>query len=233
MSARSRLLAVVIALLAPGLALGRWMTSVGDASASVRAPELSAEIGPWRLERETRLSAEHFAMLEPDAHLWRLYQAPGRSPIWAYVALYAGRSGYEAGAHDPEVCYPAQGWEIVGSHDIGIEPAGDRRFHAKLLDAHQGSFEQKVLYWFQPARRWPASPTLEQLARILDAMAGRPQYAFVRLAAPGGADTSAEADLSEFAARIAWPVRAALGADDEGGPAEAATPARAAEPPTR
>jgi EpsI family protein len=212
MSARARLLAVAVALLVPGLALGHWMASVGVESAPVRAPQLAARVGPWTLVREERLSAEHFAMLEPDAYLWRLYEAPGRHPIWAYVALYGGRAGYEAGAHDPEVCYPAQGWEIVGVRDASVPLANGERLRAKLLDAQQGAREQEVLFWFQPAQRWPGRASLEQLERVLDAVAGRPQYAFVRLAAPVDEGDTAEADLAEFAARIAWPIRDALDA---------------------
>jgi EpsI family protein len=218
MSVRARLLAVLLALLLPGVALLRWMASVGPSSTPLRPPELSATIGPWTLETETQLSVEHFAMLEPDAYLWRLYQAPGRSPIWVYVAVYGGRAGYEAGAHDPEVCYPAQGWEIVGAHDVDIPlahavGADGGTLRAKLLDAQQGNLGQAVVYWFQPAQRWPRSATTEQVARLFDAMAGRPQYAFVRLAAPVTPGLRAEADITEFAAQIAWPIRDALSAE--------------------
>jgi hypothetical protein len=75
-----------------------------------------------------------------------------------------------------------------------------------------------VLYWFQPAGRWPGGAAVEQLLRIFDAIAGRPQYAFVRLSAPGRSDLEPTADLADFAARIAGSVRDALG-----GAARAAT----------
>jgi hypothetical protein len=79
-----------------------------------------------------------------------------------------------------------------------------------------------VLHWFQPAARWPASAAVEQLARIFDAVAGRPQYAFVRLStrmqAVGPLET--ERELADFAAQIASPVRDALG----GGANEGALP---------
>jgi hypothetical protein len=89
---------------------------------------------------------------------------------------------------------------------------------ARLLAAHRGSAKQSVLYWFQPAGRWPAGAAVEQLARVFDAVAGRPQYAFVRLAAPGDASLDDERDLAEFAAQIARPIRAALEAADRGSP---------------
>jgi len=218
MRVRARLAAAALAFLVPALALARWQSAVGTAKAAIGPPPLPDAIGPWVLVEEQRLSTEHFAMLTPDAHVWRLYAAEGRAPIWAYVAVYAGRAGYEAGAHDPEVCYPAQGWEILGSRPFRVSLAEDEVLRARLLAAHRGSARQSVLYWFQPAGRWPADAALEQLARVLDAVAGRPQYAFVRLAAPADASLDAEPDLAEFAARIAPPIRAALEADDGGAP---------------
>jgi EpsI family protein len=208
MKTRARLLATVVALLLPALVQARW--ALGGAAASpVAAPVFPQAIGPWVVAEEQHLSEEHRAMLTPDAHVWRRYAAPGRSAIWVYVAAYGGRSGYEGGAHDPEVCYPAQGWEIVNARDIEV-PLERATLRAKLLEAHLGSYQQKVLYWFQPAARWPQGAAVEQLVRIVDAVANRPQYAFVRLSAPEGEAHDAVADLAEFAARIAWPVRNGL-----------------------
>ena len=213
MRVRARLAAAAFAFLVPALALTRWQAAGGTAKAAIGLPPLPDAIGPWALVEEQRLSAEHFAMLTPDAHVWRLYAAEGRAPIWAYVAVYAGRAGYEAGAHDPEVCYPAQGWEILGSRPSRVSLAEGAVLRARLLAAHRGSARQSVLYWFQPAGRWPADAAVEQLARVLDAVAGRSQYAFVRLAAPADASLDGERDLAEFAAYIARPIRAALEAE--------------------
>jgi len=210
MSARLRLAAAALAFLAPVLLLTRWQAAAGTSRAAIGPPPLPDAIGPWALVEEERLSAEHFAMLTPDSYVWRLYEAEGRAPIWAYVAVYAGRAGYDAGAHDPEVCYPAQGWEILDSRPVSVSLARGEVLRARHLAAHRGSARQSVLYWFQPAARWPVDAAVEQLARVLDAVAGRPQYAFVRLAAPADRDLDGERDLAEFAARIAGPIRAAL-----------------------
>jgi EpsI family protein len=211
MKTRGRLFATLLALLVPVLVQARWIAGEGTGPPAT-VPMLPEAIGPWVVVDEQRLSEQHQAMLTPDAHVWRLYEAPERSPIWIYVAAYGGRTGYDGGAHDPEVCYPAQGWEIVASRDVEV-PLERATLRAKLLEAHQAGHEQKVLYWFQPAARWPRGAALEQLARILDAVANRPQYAFVRLAAPAVEGFDATADLAEFAAQIAWPVRSGLEGD--------------------
>ncbi len=209
MNVRGRLIAIQLALIVPGLLLGVWMNGAASRASDVSMPALPKQIGVWTQVLEQKLQPEHFKMLQPDAYLARLYEAPGRAPIGIYVGLYGGRAHYGKGAHDPNVCYPAHGWEIVGTKSVNINPPGARSFAATQLTAHLGSETQFVLYWFQPAHRWPLARAAEELARAFDAVRGSPQYAFVRIVALRPAPTT-ERDLVDFASRIAWPVRKAL-----------------------
>jgi len=219
MRVRVRLAAAAIGFLLPGLALARWTASSASTAAVVRLPTLPESIAGWTLSGESHISDIEMAIIRPDAHIVRWYQAPDRSPILLYVGLYGGRAGYDAGAHDPEVCYPAQGWQILGSRSVEVPLANGESLHAKLLDVHLGTDRQAVLYWFQPAARWPATAAIDQFLRILDAIAGRPQYAFVRLSIPaGGSAAEPERDLAAFAEEIAWPVREALDGSHPTGP---------------
>jgi EpsI family protein len=218
MTLRLRLAAVAIALLIPALVLGRWLLVTGTATPTVATPSLPHQVGPWRATTEDRLDAEVLAIIEPDAHVLQLYEAPGRTPIWVYVGVYGGRASYGKGAHDPEVCYPAQGWEILRTESLDVPLADAERLRTRRLEAHLGSDKETVLYWFQPAHRWPAPTAAEELLRVLDAVQGRPQYAFVRLSGPTDGSPAAARDLAEFAAEIAAPIRALLeeiGSDPE------------------
>ena len=210
---RSRLLlaGTLVALLLPALVLARWFVAQrASASASVAwAVELPERIGAWRVTHEERLDPEVWAKIQPDAHLVRRYEAPDRLPIHVYVGLYGGRAAYGKGAHEPEVCYPASGWEVVSSRSVEVPIDASQRLVATQLDLQQGHLEQVALYWFQPAERWPVAYVPEQVLLVLDALAGRPQYAFVRLSAPSARGGTVE-DLSAFASGISWPVRRAL-----------------------
>ena len=83
--------------------------------------------------------------------------------------------------HDPTVCYPAQGWDVVGLRDRALPLPGGEELLGHFLRATQGPSEELVLYWFQPPERWPASTKLEPWLRALDGLAGRSRYAFIRL----------------------------------------------------
>jgi EpsI family protein len=212
MSARVRLAAVALALLLPALVLGRWLLVTSAPTPDVPALTLPDRVGPWRATAENRLEARILAQIDPDAYLMRRYDAPGRTPIWLYVGIYAGRAGHGKGAHDPEVCYPAQGWEIMQSESFEVTLGDSDRdtLFTKRLEAHRGPAKESVLYWFQPANRWPARAAVEELMRVLDAARGRPQYAFVRVSGPTDGSSTTIGDLAEFAAESAASIRDAV-----------------------
>jgi len=213
---RGRLAAVALALLLPGLFLLRWWLAVlpQPDSSDVALP---AAMGPWSVVQEEELDAVALAELQPSAYVARRYAAPGKTRIGLYVGFYSGRAGITKRPHLPEVCYPSQGWEAIGSQAIEVPVSKADSLPATLLDMRRGTATELVLYWFQPAGRWPGSVAVEQLMFVFDAVAGRPQYAFVRLVAavPSGSVRSRAArDLIDLATEVAWPVRTALSPKD-------------------
>lgn len=211
MTVRGRLVRVLLALLLPGLVLARWSAAVDPGRAPGAAIALPTRVGAWSAAEERRLDPDAFALIEPDAYAYRRYRAPGRTPIWVYAALYGGRASYGKGAHDPQVCYPAQGWEILDQRSLELSVGGSR-MRTNEVRVHKGLHQEDVLYWFQPAGRWPAGGAVEQLMRVYDALAGRPQYAFVRLSGPRDPSGTASPrdDLRDFARRIAPAIREQL-----------------------
>ena len=210
MRARTRLATSLAAVLVPALLLGSWTQARRTDDTRVPTLRIPERIGPWTSVAEDALNEAALGQIRPDAYRLRAYAAPGRAPIWLYVGLYGGRGGGAKGAHDPEVCYPAQGWEILQSGPRAIVLEDFAVVHAAALRVHHQRRRQSVLYWFQPAGRWPEPPALDQLYRVFDALVGRPQYAFVRLSAGEDDAGQADADLAEFAALAAPSLRAAV-----------------------
>jgi EpsI family protein len=215
MSRRSLLVATLLALLLPGAVLARWVQEPGSQTPFPEVPDLPREVGPWQATRQRLLEDDVLEMIEPTSYLLQLYEAPGRTPIWLYIGVYAGRAGYGKGAHDPEVCYPAQGWEIQRSERFGVPIDEGGTLRTKHIEARRGAAMETVFYWFQPAKRWPAPDASEQLLRVVDAVAGYPQYAFIRLSGPTDGGPEAKRDLTEFAAKIALPIRTVVDNEPE------------------
>lgn len=215
MSRSARLVLVSAALLLP-IATHHLIAVRATAVRRFDLGHIPTSLGSLELASEAELPADVLAMISPDAYTMRLYTDEKGPGIWAYLAFYSG-SGSKA-AHDPEVCYPAQGWDIARLRSREVTLADGKSLSAKLLAATLGPQEELVLYWFQPAGRWPRRTPVELALRGIDALEGRSQYAFVRLSTRiASADrdqrSAAEARLVEAARALAPAVRAAV---DEG-----------------
>ncbi len=209
---RLRLVLVLVFVSLPLLAAR--VVDLRDATArTFDASALPDPLASHRLVREHPIEPEVLSMLAPESYTMRLYSDGRGSSVWLYFAIYSGTDS--TGAHDPAVCYPAQGWETHAPEERGIELPGGERLAAKAMGATLGGKEERVLYWFQPAARWPVSTPREQLLRILDGFSGRLQYGFVRLStqvtAPGDeVRRLADARLAEVAVALAPAVRQAV-----------------------
>jgi len=176
--AYARLALVAVALLLPLAAL----VLVAERAQQQRAPfdgTMPDELGGWKAARDHRLDEEAAEMLAPEAYSMRLYAAEDQPPIWIYAAFYRGIGSI--GAHDPLICYPAQGWTITERREVPLELGPAKSFPAWFMRTELSGTEELVLYWFQPARRWPASELHEPVARAFDRLAGHTEYAFIRL----------------------------------------------------
>jgi EpsI family protein len=127
---------------------------------------------------DSELDEVAFKEVAPSAYLMRSF-SDGKTEALAYVAFYTGFSS--SGAHNPEVCYPAQGFDLGEVRDVAVELNDGSRLWAKIFRARQGAYEEVVLHWFQPLGRWPSTPYLEPWLRMLQAFGGRKAYAFVRV----------------------------------------------------
>ncbi len=163
------------------------------------ARALPERLGEHRLIREQELVSDVATMLAPASYTMRLYSDDRDSSVWLYFAIYSGSGS--TGAHDPAVCYPAQGWDASAPTESELTTEDGERIVVKSMQAALGGREERVLYWFQPAARWPTSSPREQILRMLDGLAGRAQYGFVRLSTQ--IDPSNEAARREADARLA------------------------------
>jgi EpsI family protein len=213
---RVRLVLVLLFALLPLAAAGVWRTRAprAVALAETRIPDV---LDGHRLQAEERLGDDVLAMLVPDWYAMRLYGDAAGGSAWVYVALYSGIDA-STGAHDPAVCYPAQGWEASPAAETELALGAAPEPVVKVLAATQGGREELVLYWFQPAHRWPARGPRELFLRMFDRLRGRSEYAFVRLSTqidrydPGSRE-KAEARLRSIAGELAPWVRSLVSGD--------------------
>ncbi len=208
-------LALVLAFVSLPLVAARVVELRAGTPHDWDARALPEQIAAHRLVREQPLDAEVESMLEPESYTMRRYEH-GDSAVWVYFAIYSGTDS--TGAHDPAVCYPAQGWDAGAPEERPLALPDGENMAVRAMAATLGGREERVLYWFQPAARWPTFTPREQVERIVDGFAGRSQYGFVRLSTQVRGATpeeraAADAKLAKIALELAPAVRRAV-ADD-------------------
>lgn len=211
MSRRLRLVLVSAALLVPLATQWAWTRPSPDTRFTLE--RIPAQLGSLTFAGEEDLPADVLAQISPDAHTMRLYRDAHGQSVWAYLAFYSGAG--TKGAHDPQVCYPANGWDIATLRTREVTLPDGTSLAGKLLAATMGSQEELVLYWFQPVGRWPRTSPIELALRGIDALGGRSRYAFVRLSTRIAGDDpvlhrAAESLLVESARELAPAVRATV-----------------------
>ena len=149
---RLRLLASFVLLLATALTLG-WLRYEGSHSRGLLAQfPLPPRIDRWVAAQDKEFDEQVLSEIDADSYAMRFYQAGGDTGVWVYVGMYGGRSGYARGAHDPEVCFPAQGSRGGSQFVICGRPPRRRPDpqQAPPGAAHQRGADRAVLV---PARR--------------------------------------------------------------------------------
>jgi EpsI family protein len=206
---RLRLVALVVILLAPLAMLAPRQTALlpGLRDAVPRS------VGPYTATSEETLDAEIAAQVRANEYALRDYAAPNLPGISLYVAFYGTLRALGAGAHDPRLCYPAQGWEVLHSEETRIRLADGSELRLDLMISQLESEQQIVLFWVQPASRWPADPGVEQVLGLADAVRGDDRYAFVRVSAVWTGRGSDDAFVRAFARELAPAIRTLLRAD--------------------
>lgn len=102
--------------------------------------------------------------------LSRTYIGPGGVRIMLSVA-YGGDQSDATRAHRPEVCYPAQGFQILRSGSSAY-PVGQGSLRVRQLVAKQGGRVEPISYWIVVGERLTLSGTEQKLAQLRYTMSG-------------------------------------------------------------
>ncbi|MBK8230350.1 MAG: EpsI family protein [Candidatus Eisenbacteria bacterium] len=183
------LLAAYVLLLPPGTAGETHLAS------------LPAEIAGFR---STDLELEQAVLddLNPDGILVRRYERAGVPPVWLVIVYFENA---RLGAHDPELCYRSQGFEVGNRPDATLT-TGLGPVPCRVFDAVRGERNELVNYfWYTAGRR-----ALAEVKTFRDEMffqglkSNRSFGAFVRISTLVEGDRAvSEAVLNRFVQELA------------------------------
>ncbi len=143
---------------------------------------IPAQFGDWKQE-ETIASL----VISPDVQsqldkiygqtLTRTYRNGANARVMLSIA-YGGDQSYSAQVHRPEMCYPAQGFE-VGNMIKGFIDIGDARLPVMKLVATLGPRVEPITYWVMIGDSAVRGNFEQHLARLRYGLSGKVPYGLV------------------------------------------------------
>ncbi len=189
-----------------GLALRPSTTAAQKGAAIALGPMVPTSFGDW-----TELPNQAVAVVNPQTQqiLDRLYSQ-------TLVRTYANRNGYRImlslaygddqrgglAAHKPEVCYPAQGFQLGRVMD-GVLPTRYGSIEVRRLTTHQGTRNEPVTYWLTVGDQVVRSSLDRRIAEVRVGLTGQvPDGLLFRVSSIDTDEARAFAIQQQFAAAM-------------------------------
>lgn len=129
-----------------------------------------SEFGDWRVDSSMPvqlISPDTAALLSKiyNQTLSRTYVNVRGQRIMLSVA-YGGDQSDATRAHRPEVCYPAQGFQVVSMSDGVLQLGSQIELPVRRLVTRLGNRNEPVTYWIVVGERVALSGTQQKLAQL-------------------------------------------------------------------
>ena len=171
---RTRLRAVlVLGLMVLTAALGHWGKPTVYMTDKLGKPNLEtlfpSSFGDWKIDSRAAMvqpSPETLALLNSiyNQTLTRTYVNSAGDRMMLSVA-YGGDQSDGTRAHVPEVCYPAQGFQITANATDKLQ-LGNRTVPVRQLMSNYGQRYEPVTYWLVVGDQVTTSRTDQKLAQL-------------------------------------------------------------------
>jgi EpsI family protein len=135
-----------------------------------------------------------------DTRLLRVYRKGDGPPVILYVGFF-GELATILDVHTPELCYPAEGWEILRSGKSSAGSFRGRQIQAKEILVDKAGNRRLVVWWYNAGSR-PIETRIRHVYAMLamSVITGRTDGSMIRLETPVGSDGEAAAEkrVGEF-----------------------------------
>jgi EpsI family protein len=167
---------VLMACAVAGAHLWRPTAHLADSRAKVDLEQMFPRaFGDWKMDAlPVQLVAPDVAQLLASIYsqtLSRTYVNSQGQRIMLSVA-YGGDQSDATRAHRPEVCYPAQGFQIVASRSGSVPTSVGGSIPVRQLVAKMGSRVEPITFWITVGDSTTVSGTEQKLAQLRYSMRG-------------------------------------------------------------
>lgn len=156
--------------------------------------EALAEVDGWKAGPSLPFDKVVVESLALDDYLNRVYRK-GNKSVSLYIGYYL-TSGKVGASHDPLVCFPGQGWDVLdqdsGSIKIG-EGANPTVSYSVMKVKRGAEASQIILYWFQSYQAANPNTLLQKITTVMQKFTdAKEDNAFVRLSCAAAEKSESE-----------------------------------------
>ncbi len=178
-AARVKALAALLLMVAAFVAGEAWRPTrnLSDVQAKVDLETMFPKtFGDWAVDTRQPVqlvSPDTQALLDKlyNQVLTRTYVNQRNGQRIMLSVAYGGDQSDGTRAHRPEVCYPAQGFEVVANHESRLRAEG-QAIRVRQLVARQGGRIEPISYWVTVGDRIALGPGEQKLAQLRFGIAG-------------------------------------------------------------
>jgi EpsI family protein len=149
---------------------------------AVKPPEFSLEniiperFGDWQMDNQANQSVvnpqtQAFLQTLYSQTLSRVFVNPKGRRIMLSLA-YGADQNHDNQIHKPEVCYPAQGFQIIRKYNVMIR-AGNLELPAMRVETQSGGRYEPVTYWIRMGDTLVRGAIEQNLARVRAGLNGK------------------------------------------------------------
>lgn len=163
---RNSYLAVILIFIAGVVYLDFIYTPKDRSYVAGRLKEFPAELENLHFVRDIIMDKNVVTTLDPSSLIFREYETKSGRKIWLCIVYHENERW---GAHDPQVCYKSQGWDIIDygrnsettQYHIDETGVDVNQFYVK-----KGDVEEVVFYWWFGSKKKQMTSRFEQMMHL-------------------------------------------------------------------
>jgi len=157
---------VILILLAAVVYLDLIYTPKDRSYVAGRLKEFPAELDGVTFVRDIKMDKNIVTTLDPSSLIFREYETKSGRKIWLCIVYHENERW---GAHDPQVCYRSQGWDISdygGSKETTQYHIDETGVDINQFYVKKGNVEEVVFYWWFGSKKKQLTSRFDQMTHL-------------------------------------------------------------------
>ena len=169
------------------------------------------KVGEWVATEDVEMDKSKITALEPSSLVFRKYENKNKDALWLCIVYHQNDRW---GAHDPQVCYRSQGWDLYdygGRYETVKFPLKGLEHEVNRFYVEKQGTREMVLYWWFGSKGKQMASRFDQILNMVYSgiFYGYIESGFVRISLQlrAGYEEKDKANAVDFAKEVSKAIR--------------------------